>query len=137
LVLDNSRDQSAPAQEYLCNRSGSDAGTVISLMLNQSLCITYSASSLSLTECSPDLSVEQLFTYGKAEIKMQIVHKSTGMCATSKTSKVGDSVELEKCIPSKASQLWVYGSSGRFCQGPCITAAKVSMEWGPDYIGRP
>merc|ERR1712080_761646 len=140
LLLKSSSDQSAPAQEWQCNRSGSVNGTIMSLMANQSLCITYAASSLSLEPCSPNSSQKQLFTYGKAEIKMQVIHKSTGLCISTQTSKVGSIVGLEKCQPSVSTQLWVYGLSGRFCQGYCITASKngfASLELDPDYIAQP
>jgi len=140
LLLKSSSNQLAPAQEWQCNRSGSVNGTIISLMANQSLCITYSASSLSLEPCSANSIPEQIFTYSKAEIKMQVVHKSTGLCIATQTSKVGSIVALEKCQSSASTQLWVYGSSGRFCQGPCITASKygiASFAWDPDYIAQP
>lgn len=124
LVLGSSQYRSALSQEWLCNRSGSVNGTSIPLIANQSLCITYSGSSISLEHCSPNSIPEQLFSYGKAESKMQIVHKSTGMCISVNASEVGNIVTMEKCQSSISTQLWVYGSSGRFCQGPCITAGK-------------
>ena len=54
------------------------------------------------------------------EHKQQILHKSSGKCISGRPT--GPPV-LSACDPEEPSQMWVFGSSGRICQGGCLGAA--------------
>lgn len=110
---------------------GADGKRSLRMVVKPELCLLQSGSyghngysSLALANCSAVPTAEAAFriqansTSPSHTHPQEVVHEESGLCVTALSPHTGTPgvVVLDKCQQADQGQMWIFGTSGRFCQ---------------------